>query len=562
MPSRLLVLIAILQGCAFLALHQSIEFEIWPHSSPHWLFAFYAIAFIAPLHLLLGLSRPNRAVFAWAFGFALIGGGLAFYIGHQTIPLAHSSFFSLLMPLVITLGIASFKSLLYMQPLTEREPLSYGRLFMYSWRNILTLALSLLFTLCVWGILMLWAGLFRAIDVDFFHDLFLEPWFYYPVLTLANGFGIIIFRQQFHIIDTISNILKALMKFLLIILQVVAVTFLAALPFTGLGPLWESGGSLLLMGLQALMLFFVNAVYQSDVDQRPYPRWLNQFVFFVIALLPIFSVISFYGISLRIEQYGWTLDRCWALTIWVLLALFSFGYSTSIIRLKERWLTLLSWVNVRMGLVLMALMLLVNSPLLDFRKIAVDSQLERLESGDIELLELDTRYFQRQLERPGYEALLVLKDQYGSTHPEFVLKINSLYQPYQPESVEVIKASLLSAINGFDETLPAALGEAIYQDFKNSRWRMNQNNRYELFGIDMNHDNQLDYVLFEFRTGETEARMFYQQKDKWQMGYLSGDNKETSQSIQNIIEQKAYQVVEPEWQNLKLGDTVYKVRFR
>ncbi len=174
---------------------------------------------------------------------------------------------------------------------------------------------------------MLWAALFKVIQIDFFDDLFAKQWFYYPTLSLAFAFGIIIFRNQAGVIDTITRIQQALMKFLLVILALVSVLFMLALPFTGLTPLWKTGhGSLLILCLQALMLFFLNAVYQADAESRPYPLWLHRAIYAAVALLPVYSLIACYGLMLRVEQYGWSVSRCWGLVLWAILALFSVGY--------------------------------------------------------------------------------------------------------------------------------------------------------------------------------------------------------------------------------------------
>jgi hypothetical protein len=248
--------------------------------------------------------------------------------------------------------------------------------------------------------LILWAALFDAINIEFFNDLFKKPWFYYPAIALANGFGIIIFRNLTYIIDTITRLQQALMKFLLVILVLVSLLFIGALPFTGLEPLWKSGGSSLILWMQALMLFFLNAVYQDDPDARPYHLVLHRFIYIGIAILPIYSIISFYGLSLRVDQYGWTLARCWAFLIWFLLALFPIGYCWGIAKLRDEWLQQLSKVNVVIGLIVLALMLMVNSPLLDFRKIVVNNQLQRLETGLTQIEDFDINYFRKSLAKP------------------------------------------------------------------------------------------------------------------------------------------------------------------
>ncbi|WP_257172683.1 DUF4153 domain-containing protein [Colwellia sp. M166] len=112
-----------------------------------------------------------------------------------------------------------------------------------------------------------------------------------------------------------------MIKFLLPALTVVSLGFLATLPFTGLDTLWQTGtGSMLVMWLQALTLFFVNTVYQDASHERPYHHILHRLIFIGVAVLPIYSLISLYGNWLRIDQYGLTVDRCWAVLICVLLA--------------------------------------------------------------------------------------------------------------------------------------------------------------------------------------------------------------------------------------------------
>ncbi len=67
---------------------------------------------------------------------------------------------------------------------------------------------------------------------------------------------------------------------------------------------------------------------------------------------------------------------------------------------RDLWLQHLIWINVRMGLVLLAVMMLVNSPLIDFRKITVQSQLARLEDGRTLLADFDLHYFRHDLAKP------------------------------------------------------------------------------------------------------------------------------------------------------------------
>lgn len=566
LPKSLMLLIALVQGLALLLLHQAIALEFWPQGRPHWLFGFYALAFVCPTMLLLSLEQGRvMQLLRWILPYGLLVTLLGFYLGWQANPLGETRLEGLLWAMVLTLCVASFKALIYIQQRVSGEAFTYSQLFRYSWRNFLTLMLSLFFALCVWGLLMLWAGLFRAIKINFFHDIFTERWFYYPALALAQGFGVIIFRQQQGVIDTITRIQQALMKFLLILLVFVSLLFLVTLPFTGLQPLWETGwGSGLILWMQALMLFFVNAVYQDEPDQRPYPLWLHRFISLGVAFLPVFSAIAFYGLSLRVGQYGWTVGRCWGFVIWGLLALFSLGYLWGLLRLRDRWLERLSWVNVRMGLVVMAIALLSASPLLDFRKISLASQLQRVEQGKIAIDELDFRYFYRQLARPGYLALERIKAEYAESRPELVLKIEAsdhIYRRYENSAIE--RETFSRSLRRFDDQpLPQGLEEALHLWAKDNQWRFMDNSGLYLQPVDLNADGTDEYLLVTVGKHQTYLELFVSGEKGWQQASLHQvsyrDDPDTP--LPKLLEAGAVEVVPPGWQRLKIGERIYQLQ--
>lgn len=563
-PTKLLILIALLQGLILLILHQAIEFKFWPHNAPQWLFCFYSMAFVGPVMLLLAL-KPGRgkAIVQWVLPFTLMVGCLGYYVGRQAIPLAHVNFDTLLFGYVLTLLIATFKALMYVQHFESGKPLNYSLLFRWSWRNFLTWGLALLFTLCFWGLLMLWAYLFKAIKVDFFYDLFTENWFYYPALSLAHGFGIVIFRRQSNVIDTITRIQQALMKFLLVVLVLVSGLFISALPFTGLAPLWETGGSMLILWMQALMLFFVNAVYQDDPNSHPYSKWLHRFIYGGVALLPVYSAISVYGLILRVTQYGWTLDRCWAFLIWGLLALFSLGYLWGIFKRGDKWLHQLSWVNVRMGLVVLAALLVVNSPLLDFRKITVNSQLARLNKGAVTLKDFDYYYFRYQLAGPGYNALQQIKDRVATTDPEIVVQINALYGDTDTDNKSgSTQAEFLKAVNVTEGTIPESLGDRIYKLVNDNFWRARNIESYHLLPLDLDQNGETDYLFIEQFQHRYMFTLFYWENDDWQQARVSvtvGSNR-PPEKLMEAINQGDVELVPPRWLHLKIGD--YRLRIQ
>ena len=557
-PSRILLLIALAQGFALILLNHLTELN----HSPQWLVAFYSVAFFTPTMLLLSVSKNSASTYKWTAAYSIIIFILGYYIGSQLASLSSIKSASLLCIFAITLSIATFKSLMYIQHFATGESLSYSRLYVLSWRNFLILALSLLFMLSTAAVLMLWAALFLIINIEFFYRIFIEPWFYYPILALANGLGVIIFRQQSNIIDTTTRIQQTLMKFLLVILVFVSILFLAALLFTGLEPLWRMGGSTLILVIQALMLFFVNAVYQNNSGKQPYNIGMHRFIYIGFLLLPIYSIISFYGLSLRVEQYGWSVFRCWAFLLWALLTAFSVGYLYGIIRLKDDWLNQLGWVNVRMGLVVLVVMLAVNSPLLDFRKITVTNQINRLENGAVSLEDFDYDYLRDDLGKPGYNALQKIKSDIKVSHPE--IKLNIAAAPTSGDKPQkTTNEKFLLLVKGIDNETPTKLTNTIYNDLKNNLLLVSK--RLQLLKVDLNDDGKTEYIIVIARKHHLNIILYYQLDDEWL--HLDFENIQSNtgriartKHVLNALQSNNYKAAEPEWNYLQIGDQKYRVK--
>ena len=556
-PVKELILIALVQGLCLFLLHQSIELKFWPYTDRGWLISLYSVAFIAPTLLLLSIEKGTFArVAKYVAGFSVIAALVGFYTGWQSIPEEYIPIGTILPTLILTMVIAAFKALMYIQQLVSGKPFSYSQLFRWSWRNFLTLSLSLLFALCFWGVLMLWAFLFKAIKINLFHDLFTESWFYYPAVALANGFGVIIFRNLSSVIDTITRLQQALMKFLLVILSVVSVLFLFGLLVSGLSPLWETGGSALILWMQAIMLFFLNAVYQDEPDVRPYHIALHRIIMAGVALLPLYSLISFYGLSLRVDQYGWSLMRCWAFIIWGLLALFSFGYLKGIITKKDAWVFDLSRINVVMGLVVWAVMVVVNSPVLDLRKIVVSSQIERYESsGNYD--DFSPYYFKNNLGRPGYIAMEQLKKDKAESNPQLLVRINAQYfnESNSKEDVELMESEFIQAIEYNEGELPWGLGEAMYKVVSESSWEMKQILSYKVISINLNDDNLTEYVFIRRKENRSQISVFYLDGDDWKSARI-GDSSYPGSGLENEVADKIiareFEVKAPAWKELEI----------
>jgi len=564
-PVKLLMLVALLQGLMLLLLHQSITLTFWPYADRHWLIAFYAMALTAPSMLLLCVEQGTfKHTAKYVAGFACIAGLVGFYTGWQATPSEHIKISTVLFGFSATMAIATFKALIYIQLRVSGQPFSYSQLYHLSWRNALTLSFALLFALCFWGVLMLWAILFKAIKIDIFSQIFTEPWFYYPAISLATGCGVVIFRNLSVVIDTVTRLQQALMKFLLVAVSAVSILFLFGLLISGVSPLWETGGSALIIWLQAIMLFLINAVYQDEPNVRPYHIALHRLIMVGAALLPLYSLISFYGLSLRVEQYGWSVIRVWGFIIWGVLTLFAVGYLKAIITKRDNWLADVSRINVVLGLVVLAIMVIVNSPLLDVRKITVASQLKQYEASN-DYSNFDAYYFKRHLARPGYLALEQLKQEKTKEHPQLLLNINALYIKKHPEKIDE-QAMLNSFIQSmhYDGDLPSGLAQAMYKQASKNTWRLKQTAKFYAMPIKLHRDaltqSKSEYLLIQQANGWAYLTLFYPLQNKWDSQQLKSLNLKNNDVIIEQILQKKYTIKTPQWNEMHIGDQIIKVQ--
>ena len=565
LPKSFIIILAVLQAIALTLLYSSIENNVWPATSPTWLVSLITFSMSFPLLMLMTVNKNNiKTSLLLILPFSLLLSLLGAYAGFQQEPQEYVSNNTLMSVFIFTSLIAGFKGLMYIQQFGSSENVSYSRLFKLSWRNFIIFGECWLFVLIFWGILNLGAALFDILDIEFFSELLRNEWFWIPTLTLAFAFASVIFRKLLNIEDNIAFLLQTLIKFLLPVLSVISLGFLATLPFTGLNKLWETGsGSLLVMWLQVLTLFFVNTVYKDDSSVRPYHMLLHRLVFISVALLPVYSVISAYGIYLRVEQHGLTVDRCWGILIWFLLACFSFSYLVGIITKRDNWLEPLSKINIVMGWVVLVSMLAVNSPLLNFQSLSTNSQIARLDADKVTIEKFDYYYFEHSLGRQGYLAMQLLKQKIETSHPEQYAIIDRMYVNNE------FALTLEHTVDDFIERsvfwpsqalIPQGLIEAVFSEQHFYDRNSLKEHTYYFIGMDLNKDDELDFIVIDENNGNTTAYFWLFDMGKWRSRYMNVENPEEIRYLKSMIDNNELSLVEPEYSNLKIGDVVFKVR--
>ena len=579
LPRNLMLALSLAQGVALLLLWRAAADGTWPSRTPMAAFPLWIFAVVWPGLILLGLEAGNKArLFKLVSLFCAVLMPLAAYMGWQATPAGEFPIGSLVGIGIATTLIACFKALMYLQQWAGGRPTDYDALFACSWRNFLVAGLAAAVTFGVHAVLYLWGLLFSAIGIEFFRELFGRDWFLFPVLAVAFGVGVLIFRRLVNLIDGITGLLEGLMRLLLPLAVAVVTVFLATLPFTGLAPLWETGnGTELLLWLNALVLFSVNAVYQTGRD-APYPPAVHRALCPGVALLPVLCALALYGLSLRVGQYGWSVERCWAMTVCALLAMFSTGYAWCIVRRRGDWPQSLGRVNRTLGWVVLALMLLVNSPLLDFRSISLASQLRRVDTGEIDLRDFDFHYARHHLARPAWLRMQAFIDAYEHTNPELARLIREPMPPaparisgaddvwarvvYRPERFEV-PAGVRAVVSRFfvDPYSPRSRnfmsGESgVHHELPFLVSRPGDYHDPVLVRVDMNGDGEPEYALI---VGDRErdhavGLCIYRNGGGWSSFVLAmRERLPEGTDLAQSIEHGDVAAVPPAFRDLKLG---------
>ena len=300
-----IVLVALVQGLLSYLAYTAQE-HAWT-----WLAArgpqvyWYTLVLAVPTLVTLSVCRlDERRLWQHAAAvfivYALLAGWAAWSVtGAPGIEAA-----SVLAPFGITVGGALFVALPFLQCRQAhgdwRSP--YPELFDRAWQNGLTLVLAFAFTGVCWLVLKLWAELFALVHIRFFRDLFFDnkP-FAFLATGMFAGLGILIGRTQQHPLRVARQILFAVCRGLLPLVAVIALMFLASLPFTGLAPLWHTGtATALLLSVLLALIVLINAVWQDGPATKSYPRPLRMLIDVALMASPIYAALALHALALRV----------------------------------------------------------------------------------------------------------------------------------------------------------------------------------------------------------------------------------------------------------------------
>ena len=557
-------LIGLMQGTLLLLMHELLKAHQWPSTSPSIVTAWYAVAIAVPLAMQLMVTHLEKPL---ARGFVIwlkaILIGLSIYMVRTSLSFdGGSGSYETVAYFVSTIALAWFVVLPFVQSrLVSGGPgFPYPLLFEFSWNNMITLHVAAVFTGLFWGLLGLWASLFTVIGIRFFAELFIKSSFIYLVTASVFGFGLSFGRAHGGLVSNLRSTVLLVFRNLLPLAAFIAVLFLGFLPFTGLKLLWDTGhATMLMLNMQIYIILFLNAVYQDGSGEPPYDRAIRELVTAAVMLLPVSAALCVYAMGLRIHQHGWSVDRVFAALIVFITGLYGVGYAIAAFKRQTPWMRGIGPINVRVAALVIALAVLVNTPVLDPRIITVRSQVHRLLRGGVKPDQFDYGYFRFQLGQPGIQALKRLAQL--KNHPQ-TGRINVLARealakearwdspgaPAKTPQQIMDKLKLFPEGEKLDPTFP----EMLLSRKKEFYWFLSARQPLQVLAVDLNADGRKEYVLF----APNNPVVFTQADGGWKKvgRLLSYGRWFTEEQRETALKQGHYEVGPFRWKKLRIED--------
>lgn len=565
-----LLLCALLQALGLLLLHQAFSFD-WPVThSPSLVLASYAALLTGPTLLIYGVTASTkRHFYVIALCLSMLTAILGAYTGMQILYPHYPDLAVHGFSFAVVMFILTFKAIIFAASVEHHNnhwKVCYSQLISHTCRLTITILLASFFTLIVWLIVVLWAELFSAIDINIFKDIFYEPWFVYPTLGLAHAIGVLKVRSSSKIVNTASHLIQTLSFALLPLLLLLSSVFLIAISFQGLDALWDNGGSNLVFILTLLILLTLNLAFQDTKSPPNMPHYAYLALLTGIAILPIYLGISGYGIWLRVEQYGLSISRLWAILAWAFLTFYLVCYSFCIIKDRLNWLQSLGTINIRLGLLFIAALLLTQSPILNFKHLSAQNQLARIHAGITNVDDIDVYYFAHELGVAGADALTEIDAHFAQQYPQLGLRIkaalnnDSANNTLHTNNVDI--ANTLEVIGQHSKVTPPPELIKTLQEFANENTTFIANStKLMLLPIELNGDLQHEYVLISKQDKYVDLSLFYFEQAQWLRKSLHFNHSDelSQETLVEMLINEEYLVEPAKFKNININGVKLQV---
>lgn len=419
--------IGLLQGLTLYALHKSWTGSTWLSDQPALYIALVMVAALLPPAAILSMRHlSRRALGIWLCVLTVVLFAAGWYDGWRLdlstlLPASPEKGPVFKMPSsalcqLCVSGLFIAQALMLAAAADGTPIASYRRYVDTAWKLSVQLLLALLFSGLFWIVLQTGGTLFALIELDILRKLTAQAWFSLPVTTLVFAFALHMGDMRAHMIEGIRRLLLTLLSWLLPVAMLLSGGFLLSLFVTGLRPLWQTHfASSGLLGAAVLLVLLINTVYQDGL--RPWHetgRVLTACVR-VACLLPLpLVLLTLYAQGMRVAEYGWTVSRVYGALCTGIAAIYAVGYACAAIR-RHDGLRQIAGTNIVAAFAVLLSFLALMTPVANPARIAVSSQLARLDSGSVVPARFDFRFLRFQGERYGVAALARLSRQQTGT---------------------------------------------------------------------------------------------------------------------------------------------------
>ncbi|RZI98454.1 MAG: DUF4153 domain-containing protein [Brevundimonas sp.] len=476
--------------------------EIWPATIPELFGPLVMIFIMVPVLLLAGVGRMRpRTLLLWALGatafVALLGWhGVAADAFTEASPRNGPPFLPWPMPLFAATALFIGHHLVLPADLERRWIAAFPTYFDTAWKAGVQLALSIGFTGAFWLLLFLGSALFKVIGLSFLEDLIQQRWFSIPVTTLMFATAVHLTDVRDGLIRGVRSVALMLLSWLLLLMTVLAAGFLAALPFTGLSKLWDTGSATaLVLSAAAALIILINTAYQDGRADTLPPAILRVTVRIAAILLTPLVLLAFWGLALRIGQHGLTPDRIIATACALIGAAYAGGYGYAALkpfwRKGANWMQPLERTNVITAVLEFAVILALFSPLADPARLSVADQVARLERGAVAPQAFDYRFLRFESGKAGLAALDRLTRSTDGQIARLAKATNAVAS--RRDDRDVGAPPRLPAIEVTGTPLPAGfISPVLPTDF---RYQCESEADCVAKAVDLNGDGQLEVLL-------------------------------------------------------------------
>lgn len=465
--SRLIV--GLIQGLALYGLYYAFEQKGWPATEPRIFAPMLLVALYVPLLVLQALGNLRaRTLVVWTVVAAAVAACFAFYdIWHGWPAASAMSDAKPSAQVVVFTAVFLFVCHALISCIAHDRKVvpDYCTLFDVAWKQAVQLAIAACFVGAFWIVLWLGVALFEMIKLHFFRDFINHAWFVIPVTAVAVAVSVHITDLRANLVRGVRTLALMLLSWLLPIIALIAFTFLVSLVFTSLKPLWETRtATALLLVAAAVLVILINAAYQDgDPERRPH-HVLRIAGTLASIELGFIVAIAAYALWLRVNQYGWTVDRIDTAAVTLVAICFAAGYFIAAL-LPSPWLKLIETWNFLTTILGLVVLFALFTPVADPMRLSVESQMARLTSGRVKVSEFDFAYLRWDGGRFGREALTALgrsKDRAVRTEALDILNQTGRYAATGPRDISADEVAVTITVHPTGKSLPASF---LHQDW-------------------------------------------------------------------------------------------------